>query len=90
MARPRIHEPGTTATQRVTASRDALVAAGGARKEFRLSPAAVDAMRSLMSAPNAPGNETALIERLLLEEKSRTLGSCAVPHVKQSSTTKIG
>ncbi|MDR2209372.1 MAG: hypothetical protein LBE22_10440 [Azoarcus sp.] len=67
MARPRIYAKGTTATQRVAASTAALVAAGGARKTFRLSPDAMAALRTLMSSPEAPDTETALIERLLLD-----------------------
>jgi hypothetical protein len=71
MGRPRIHPVGTTATDRVAASTVALVAAGGARKTFRLSPEAHNAMLILMSVPDAPASETALIERLLIAEKSR-------------------
>lgn len=75
MGRKRIHEPGTTASQRVAASTAALVAAGGARKTFRLSPEAHEAMQILMRLPDAPRTETELIERLLLAEKERFLQS---------------
>lgn len=68
MARPRIYKEGTTASQRVAASTAALVAAGGARKTFRLSPAAHDALKMLMRLPNAPRSEAALIELLLVEK----------------------
>jgi hypothetical protein len=68
MGRLRIHE---TTAQRQAASKAALVAAGGARKTFRLSSAAMDAMRFLMAAPGARKKQTALIERLLLQEKAR-------------------
>lgn len=75
MARPRIHEKGTTATQRVAVSTAALIAAGGARKTFRLSPEAHEALQILMKLPNAPATETALVETLLLAEKRRFLKS---------------
>lgn len=75
MARPRVHKEGTTAAQRVAASTAALVEAGGARKTFRLSPSANEALKLLMQLPNAPDTETALIERILLAEKDRVLQS---------------
>lgn len=65
MARTRIHKKGTTATQRVAISTAALIEAGGARKTFRLSPAANGALKLLMRLPDAPKTETALIERIL-------------------------
>lgn len=71
MARPRIHKVGTTATQRVAVSSAALVAAGGARKTFRLSPAANVALRMIMMLPNSPSTETELIENLLIAEKEK-------------------
>jgi len=77
MARPRIHKEGTTATQRGAASTAALIAAGGARKTFRLTPSAHEALQILMRMPNAPRTETELIERLLLAEKGRFLQSAA-------------
>ena len=67
MGRPRIYPEGTTVGDRVAVSTAALVAAGGARKTFRLSPEAHSAMQILMSQPDAPHTETALIERLLLD-----------------------
>jgi hypothetical protein len=67
MGRPRIYPEGTTASDRVAASTAALVAGGGARKTFRLSPDANRAMQILMSQSDAPATETALIERLLLD-----------------------
>lgn len=75
MARPRIHEEGTTASQRVAVSTAALVAAGGARKTFRLAKESHEALQMLMRLPDAPRTETALIERLLLAEKVRFLQS---------------
>ena len=75
MGRKRIHALGTTASQRVAASTAALIAAGGARKTFRLSPNAHEAMQIIMRLPNAPRTETELIERLLLAEKERFLQS---------------
>ena len=71
MARPRIHKEGTTATQRVAASTAALIAAGGARKTFRLSPAANEALQMLMHLTDAPATETELMELLLLAERDR-------------------
>ena len=71
MARPRIHETGTTASQRVAASTAALVAAGGARKTFRLTKESHEALQMLMRLPGAPKTKTELIERLLLAEKGR-------------------
>jgi len=71
MGRPRIYPEGTPAVDRVAAGDAALVEAGGARKQFRLSPAANAALHFLMSLPDAPRTETGLIERLLLEEGSR-------------------
>jgi hypothetical protein len=67
MGRPRKFPEGATASDRVAASTAALVAAGGARKTFRLSPEAHAAMRRLMDERDAPVTETALIERLLLQ-----------------------
>jgi hypothetical protein len=77
MARPRIHKEGTTASQRVAVSTAALVASGGARKTFRLAKESHEALLMLMRLPNAPKTETALIEKLLLAEKSRLLQSSA-------------
>lgn len=65
MPRPRIHPEGTTPTERVAASIAALRDAGGARKCFRLSPAANEALRRLVKAMGLP-TETAVIEELLL------------------------
>lgn len=75
MPRPRKYPEGTTATERVAASTAVLVAAGGARKTYRLSPQAHEALKMLMRLPDAPGTETALIEMLLLAEKDRVLQS---------------
>lgn len=75
MGRKRIHEEGTTASQRVAASTAALVAAGGARKTFRLSPESHEALQILMRLPDSPRTETELIERLLLEAKDQFLKS---------------
>ena len=66
MSRPRKFPDGATASDRVAASTAALVAAGGARKTFRLSPEAHAALQQLMRAKDAPSTETALVERLLL------------------------
>ncbi|MFZ4536213.1 hypothetical protein [Propionivibrio sp.] len=69
MARPRIHPEGTTASQRVAASTAALTAAGGARKTFRLSPEANKALLVLIKSSAI--TETELIEKLLIDEKTR-------------------
>lgn len=66
MGRPRKFPEEATASDRVAASTAALVAAGGARKTFRLSPEAHRALLRLMQEKDAPPTETALIERLLL------------------------
>lgn len=75
MGRPRIHPLGTTATQRVALSTAALKTAGGARKTFRLSAGAHEALQLLMRLPDAPRTETELIEHLLITEKERFLQS---------------
>lgn len=72
MARPRIHPIGTSATTRVNASVAALKERGGARKTWRLSPDATEALRIIQRITDAK-TETAVIERLLLEEKRRLL-----------------
>lgn len=72
MGRPRKHPQGATATDRVNASVAALKARGGARKTWRLSPEAASALRVIQERSGAP-TETALIERLLLEEQRRLL-----------------
>ena len=70
MPRPRKHPPGTTDTQRVNVSVAALKKRGGARKTWRLSPEATQALSAIMDATHAK-TETAVIERLLLEEQRR-------------------
>ncbi len=70
MGRPRIYPEGTSATQRVNASVAALKARGGARKTFRLSPEAVQALGEIQ-ARTGEATETAVVERLLLEEARR-------------------
>jgi len=65
MPRPQKYPEGSTASMRVAASTAALKAAGGARKTFRLSPDAKNALDALVSrSPHA--TETEIIERLLL------------------------
>ncbi|HEX5514321.1 MAG TPA: hypothetical protein VFY81_07990 [Gammaproteobacteria bacterium] len=76
MGRPRKHPLGTTATERVNASVAALKARGGARKTWRLSPEAAQALRVLLERSGG-STETAIIERLLLEEQQRLLGGAA-------------
>jgi hypothetical protein len=66
MGRPRKFPQEATASDRVAASTSALIAAGGVRKTFRLSPKAHAALQLLMQEKDAPSTETALIERLLL------------------------
>lgn len=72
MTRPRIHPPGTTASQRVAASTAALRQAGGARKTWRLGPPAHAALQTLMAAEGAPETETVLIESLLIAAAAKT------------------
>jgi hypothetical protein len=66
--RPRKYPQGTTATQRVAISTAALKASGGARKTFRLSPEACQALQSLVKSSDSPTTETEIIERLLVLE----------------------
>lgn len=70
MPRRRKFKPGTTATERVNASVRALKQRGGARKTWRLSPAAHEALKFIQRITHAP-TETAVIERVLLDEKGR-------------------
>lgn len=67
MARPRKYPLGTTASDRVVVGNRALEEAGGARKTFRLSPAANAALTRLLSLPGAPASATELVEGLLLK-----------------------
>lgn len=86
MARPRIDGPGITATQRVAASTAALVAAGGVRETFRLSPDAYEALKILTRLPDAPGTETGLIDSLLLSEKERFMKSATNIDINHKNT----
>ncbi len=72
MPRPRKFPPGTTATERVNDSVARLKAAGGARKTWRLSPAAHMALQAIMDKTGA-ATETEIIERLLIDEAARLL-----------------
>lgn len=67
MGRQRIH---SSASERVKASIDALTAAGGARKTFRISPTGVEALNRIRELTDDP-TETATIERLLVQERRR-------------------
>lgn len=66
MPRPRIHPIGQepTSTERVEASRQALAASGGARREFRLSSVAVAALATLRTA-GGDASDSATVERVL-------------------------
>jgi len=68
--RPRKYPKGTTATQRVAISTAALKASGGARKTFRLSSEACQALQALVRKSSYPTTETEIIERLLMLDKS--------------------
>jgi hypothetical protein len=68
--RPRKHPLGSGSAHRKRASRAALIAAGGAVKSFGLSPRAVESM-ALIRATAGDRNETALMERLIEEERER-------------------
>jgi hypothetical protein len=73
MARPRKHE---SASARADASRIALVAAGGARREFRLSPHAIESL-AIIRELAGDATDTALIERLLDAERVRLTAPAA-------------
>ncbi|HEX7233944.1 MAG TPA: hypothetical protein VF243_01635 [Nitrosospira sp.] len=72
MTRPRKYPTGTPASVRVTASVHELKRRGGARKTWRLSPEAHDALKLILRLTQA-STETSVIERLLMEEKRRLL-----------------
>ena len=61
-----------TATQRVNDSIAALKQAGGARKSWRLSPTANEALKICLKLGDDV-TETDLINRLLIDEKNRLL-----------------
>lgn len=63
--RPRKHPEGTTATQRVTMSLATLKQAGGARKTFRLGPAAMQALQTLKRS-RRKATETEIVEAALI------------------------
>lgn len=62
-----------TATQRVAESTAALIAAGGARKNFSLSPAAHQSLQRLMSLQTKKC-ATQVIENLLIEAANKLQG----------------
>lgn len=70
MSRARRYPRGTTPTERVNASVRALKLRGGARKTWRLSPEAHEALKVIQRLTHA-STETAVVERLLLDEKRR-------------------
>ncbi len=70
MPRRRKFKPGMTATERVNVSVRALKQRGDARKTRRLSPAAHKALKLIQRITHVP-TETAVIERLLPDEKGR-------------------
>ena len=63
--RPRKHPEGTTAAERVAISTQALQEAGGARKTFRLSPDAMQALKALKKAKRK-ATDTELVEAALI------------------------
>jgi hypothetical protein len=64
--RPRIYEPGETATERVNRSLRNLVHSGGARRTFRLSPEANEALK-LLRIDTGKTNDTAVIDEMLIK-----------------------
>lgn len=74
MPRARKYPRGTTAAERVNASVRALKRRGGARKTWRLSPDAHRALKLIVRLTRVD-TETAVVERLLLDEKHRLLQS---------------
>jgi hypothetical protein len=75
LGRKRIHPLDATPTDRVNASVAALKKRGGSRKTWRLSPQATAALRTIRALTRAP-TETAVVERLLLEERARLELNC--------------
>lgn len=73
MPRPRKHPHGANATDRDRASLAALVAAGGARRTFRLSPRAVESL-AMIRKQAGDSTDTAVIERILEAERERLTG----------------
>lgn len=63
--RPRKHPEGTTATERDRISIAALQQAGGARKTFRLGPAAMQALQALKRS-RRKATETEIVEAALI------------------------
>lgn len=64
--RPRIYPKDETATERVNRSVQNLLAKGGARRTFRLSPAANAALGKLRE-DMGKNNDTAVIEEVLIK-----------------------
>lgn len=64
--RPRIYPETETATERVNRSVANLLARGGARRTFRLSPAANNALQELR-VEMGKTNDTAVIEDVLIK-----------------------
>lgn len=87
MARPRKHPEGTTSSDRKRVSRSALVASGGSIKQFALSPRATESL-VLVRAVAGDATDTALVERLLEEERGRLLPDHAASGASKSRTDR--
>jgi len=74
MARPRKYPVGTTAADIAREATKRLVAQGGARKTLALSGRAIENMR-IIRAERGDSSDTALIERLLEEERCRVVSA---------------
>ncbi|NUB17293.1 hypothetical protein GAY28_36260 [Azospirillum brasilense] len=74
MARPRKPPEGTTASERASMARERLRAEGGASKNFRLSARAIENLAIIRDLAR-DASDTAVIERLLEEERTRLLSS---------------
>lgn len=64
--RPRIYPEGETATDRVNRSVQALKDSGGARRTFRLSPEANEALK-LLREKTGKTNDTAVVDDMLIK-----------------------
>lgn len=80
MARPRTHDHGTTASERRKLSEAARIAAGARRLTILLSSEAVQTLALLRARYNLP-NDTATIERALIEATRWTDAEHAAPHL---------
>lgn len=84
MARPRKHPEGTTSSDRKRISRHTLIASGGSIKQFSLSARASESL-VLIRKIAGDATDTALVERLLEDERERVLPHVTAPNSKPKS-----